>query len=166
MSPPTIATVPSGRQVDLAFLAEEVCAAYDTEFPDERERYDGADIAHMLRSRAKELDWDRLLRRFGSRWRVLLTHLIMFGFIYPGQRNDVPASVMLELTGRLERESQTDANGGSDVCHGTIISREQYLVDVHEWGYKDARLEPDVNMTQADIEHWTNAIQRGRADHP
>src|SRR6185436_20423939 len=31
----------------------------------ERERYDGADIAHLLLSRGSSLDWARLLERFG-----------------------------------------------------------------------------------------------------
>ena len=52
----------------------------------ERERYDGADIAHLLRARADQLAWRRLLRRFGPHWRVLLGHLVLFGFVYPGER--------------------------------------------------------------------------------
>ena len=32
------------------------------------------------------LDWPRLLMRFGDHWRVLLSHLILFGFIYPDKR--------------------------------------------------------------------------------
>src|SRR5581483_1635139 len=46
----------------------------------ERERYDGADVAHLLRARAPELDWARLLARFDDYWRVLLSHLVLFGF--------------------------------------------------------------------------------------
>src|SRR6476646_334817 len=37
----------------------------------ERERYDGADVAHLVHARAEALDWGRLARRFGSHWRVL-----------------------------------------------------------------------------------------------
>src|SRR5690349_11249836 len=48
----------------------------------ERERFDGADVAHLLRARAERLDWDRLLDRFGEHWPVLLSHLILFGYIY------------------------------------------------------------------------------------
>ena len=60
----------------------------------ERERYDGADVAHLLRAHGDRLDWPRLLRRFGPHWRVLLSHLVLFGFIYPGERALVPAWVM------------------------------------------------------------------------
>lgn len=127
----------------------------------ERERYDGADIAHVLRAVGRRLDWERLLRRYGSQWRVLLSHLILFGFVYPGERTTIPASVMRELIGRLEAELESDAPSAR-LCCGTIISREQYLTDVDNWGYADARLKPNGNMTEEDIAHWTAAIQAGK----
>src|SRR5262249_4083167 len=55
-------------------------------FIQERERFDGADIVHLLRELGPSLDWPRLLMRFGDYWRVLLAHLIMFGFVYPDKR--------------------------------------------------------------------------------
>jgi hypothetical protein len=36
----------------------------------ERERFDGADLTHLLRAHGKDLDWTRLLRRFGPHWRA------------------------------------------------------------------------------------------------
>jgi hypothetical protein len=41
---------------------------------------------------------------------------------------------------------------------GTLISREQFLPDVAEWGYRDGRLPPTGNMTPEDIGEWTDAI--------
>src|ERR1700704_1365586 len=49
----------------------------------ERERFDGADIIHILASRAPGIDWARLIERFGPDWRVLMSHLILFGFVFP-----------------------------------------------------------------------------------
>ena len=62
----------------------------------ERERYDGADIAHLIRAIGHEIDWRRLLRRFDTRWRVLFSHLVMYGFIYPAERKQVPDWVLTE----------------------------------------------------------------------
>jgi hypothetical protein len=59
----------------------------------ERERFDGADIAHILRCCVAEIDWPHLLRRFGPDWRVLLSHLVVFGYVYPGERARIPAAV-------------------------------------------------------------------------
>ena len=122
----------------------------------ERERYDGADVAHILRACADQLDWPRLLHRFNAHWRVLLQHLVVFGFIYPCERARVPAAVVRELMGRLDRELTRPA--ADRVCQGTLISRAQYLVDVQHWGYSDPRLAPQGNLTSEERERWTAGI--------
>ncbi len=122
----------------------------------ERERYDGADVAHLMLACGGELDWRRLLWRFGGRWRVLLSHLVLFGFIYPGERAVIPDAVMAHLLHRLDRERV----GAQDarVCDGTLLSRQQYLFDVTGRGYSDGRLTPRGEMTAAEVAHWTAAI--------
>ena len=135
--------------------AEEVL--WSKSFVMERERYDGADVIHLLRSRATSLDWPRLLRRFGDKWRVLLANLVLFGFIYPGERSRIPRAVMTELLDRVSRELSSDASGPK-LCNGTVVSRQQYLMDVQQWGYTDGRLQPHGNMTAQEIADWTDAI--------
>ena len=104
----------------------------------ERHRFDGADIAHLLRACAAGMDWGRLVLRFADAWRVLLGHLVMFGFIYPSDRDLVPATVVRELVARLETELSRPAPGAR-VCQGTLLSVEQYVTAVQQWGYEDAR---------------------------
>ncbi len=123
----------------------------------ERERYDGADVAHLLRETGPSLDWPRVLMRFGDHWRVLLSHLILFGFIYPDKRQNVPAWVMDELVRRL---SVSRPNLQNDVCYGTLLSREQYLHDLDRWKYHDGRKEPHGTMTEEQLRIWTEAIPR------
>src|SRR3989442_5356390 len=67
----------------------------------ERERYDGADVVHLLRARGADLDWPRVLRRFGPNWRGLLSHLILFGLGYPRHRDGLPHGVHREPPARL-----------------------------------------------------------------
>lgn len=125
----------------------------------ERERYDGADIAHLLRACGSELDWEKLLNRFGPNWRVLLSHLILFGFIYPSHQSEIPDWVMTELLSRANAELANKPKADK-VCQGTLLSRAQYLVDTDKWGYADARLQPRGNMNKQEIAHWTAAIER------
>jgi hypothetical protein len=127
----------------------------------ERERFDGADVAHVLRHCSGLLNWERLLRRFGAEWRVLLAHLVLFGFIYPGERALIPAAVLKDLAGRLLAELEVPTRN-SKVCQGTLLSRGQYLVDIDEWGYEDARLEPRGAMSAEEIAVWTAAIDKAR----
>jgi hypothetical protein len=123
----------------------------------ERERYDGADVAHLLHACSLHLDWRRLLWRFGPHWRVLLSHLVLFGFIYPGEQESVPRWLMDEVTERLRTETR-EPRARTMQCAGTLLSREQYLPDVAQRGYHDARLAPHGAMTPADLAVWTTAI--------
>jgi hypothetical protein len=124
----------------------------------ERERFDGADVAHIIHSVGEHLDWRRLIDRYAHLWRALYAHLVLYGFIYPFKRSQVPAWVMDELGARIADETrQPDAK--EKICYGTIISRQQYLTDINKWGYKDARLEPLGNMTAQDIALWTAGIE-------
>lgn len=125
----------------------------------ERERYDGADVAHLLRVGANTLDWPKLLHRVGSQWRVLLSHIVLFGFIYPGERAQIPTWVVDQLLDRLRDETQAPPPGVR-LCRGTLLSREQYLHDVAQDGYADARLPPFGTMSAHDVAAWTAASQQ------
>ncbi len=118
----------------------------------ERERYDGADVNHILLACAKNLDWKRLLKRFGPYWRVLLSHLVLFGFAYPGKRGLVPEWVMRDLLARMETELENAP--GEHVCLGTLLSRTQYKIDTEQWGFRDHRLQPFGKMTKKQIREW------------
>jgi hypothetical protein len=88
----------------------------------------------------------------------LISHLVLFGFIYPSERK-IPAAVMDDLIWRLRKAG---SSAGSDrVCRGTLLSRKQYLLDIRKRGFRDARLERRVHMDSEDIAHWTKAIARG-----
>jgi hypothetical protein len=142
-----------GVQVRLC-PAEEII--WSKAFVQERERFDGADVLHLLRALGRSLDWPRLMIRFGEHWRVLFGHLVLFGYVYPDRRDDIPQWVMAELTGRLAAARQEPDNR---LCYGTMLSREQYLIDVQQRGYRDARVEPHGPMTRAEAETWTAAIK-------
>jgi hypothetical protein len=123
----------------------------------ERERYDGADVAHILRSCAETLDWDRVLLRFEPYWQLLLSYLVLFSFIYPSERHRIPARVMDDLMQRLQAEGNAPPSQ-ERVCRGTLTSRAQYLLDIGRYGYEDARLAPRGNMSAEDVVYWTWAI--------
>jgi len=123
----------------------------------ERERFDGADVAHLLRACGVSFDWPRILRRFGPHWRVLLSHLILFGFIYQTERNCIPGWVMQELIDRLQHDAH-EPPGADCICLGTLLSRAQYLVDINAWEYHDARRPPTGRMTAEEVAQWTAAI--------
>ncbi|HEX7901028.1 MAG TPA: hypothetical protein VF950_24930 [Planctomycetota bacterium] len=100
-----------------------------------RDRFDGADIAQLVRARGKSLNWTRLLDRFGSHWPVLFVHLVLFGYTFPSEHGAVPAWVLEELD---RRRHETPQNGRK-LCRGTLLSPGEYLDDIRRRGYVDAR---------------------------
>ena len=126
-------------------------------FVGERDRYDGADIAHLIRAGHAELDWDRLVARFGPHWRLLLSHLCLFEFVYPNEHAPAARRVAGMLARRLIAEEGIPASG-EPLCQGSLLSRAQYLPDIAQWGYADGRLAPHGRMTAEAVQHWTRAI--------
>jgi hypothetical protein len=104
----------------------------------ERHRSDMADIAHLVLAYGPRLDWERLLRRVGSHWRLLLGQVHFFDFVYPGKRDCIPRTVREELLQRALDALDAEP-GPADVCQGTLISRFSFAVDVNDWGYRDFR---------------------------
>ena len=149
-----------GLPVKMAPPEESLCSKA---FIMERERYDGADVAHLLRACAGRLDWQRLRRLFGPHWRVLLSHLVLFGYIYPSERGSLPMELMDELLDSLRHEMQ-EPPPPLPLCAGTLLSREQYLPDIEEQGLIDARSTGMSKMTTQDVAHWTGAIPGRQGD--
>lgn len=90
---------------------------------------------------------------------MLLSHHILFDYVYPDQRGEVPADVMTDLLGKSHTSLRAPAGKGK-ICRGTLLSRAQYLTDVERWSYLDARIDPRVHMTTPERSAWTNAIDR------
>lgn len=148
-------------QAEVLGIPVKICPAeeiiWSKAFVMERERYDGADIVHLLQACGPQLDWGRLLKRFGGHWRILLSHLTLFGFVYPAYRDRIPVWVMDDLIGRLQQECHS-CSPRENICQGTLLSREQYLSDVEQQGLQDGRVIPFGNMTEQDAARWTAAI--------
>jgi hypothetical protein len=61
------------------------------------------------------------------------------------------------LMDRLEHEREI-VPPGTPLCRGTMLSRAQYLTDLQEWDYEDARLPPYGKMSPEHLAIWTDAI--------
>jgi hypothetical protein len=131
--------------------AEEII--WSKSFIQERERFDGADIAHLLLTCGSRLNWGRLLGRFRGHELVLLSHVILFRYIYPSEPSPVPQCVFDDLIAQLRSQPLWPEK----VCRGTLLSWSQYLIDVGEWGFVDARQLPRGTLSADEIERWTFA---------
>ncbi|MBA2664231.1 MAG: nucleotidyltransferase [Bradymonadaceae bacterium] len=127
----------------------------------ERERFDGADIAHTLLAQADQLDWDHLLDLFDEHWRVLFSHLVLFGYIYPSERQRIPNRVILEMLTRQVDEA-SEAAPEERLCQGTLLSRTQYRIDIDQWGFEDARVRPRGTMSTSEAQRLSRTDEENR----
>lgn len=124
-----------GQKVLIA-PAEEI--VWSKAFVLERERYDGADVAHLIQRAGKQMDWNRLMRRFERYWEVLLSHLLLYRFAYPSDRTVVPNWVMSALISKTI-DSAKEGDWHERLCRGNLLSSVNYQLDIREWGYRDGR---------------------------
>ena len=101
-----------------------------------RDRYDGADVAHLILKAHDQIDWRRLLAFFDGHWEMLLFHLLNFRWIYPSERNTIPDWLLDELLERLAAQRRQPPPG-TKICRGPSVSRTDYQIDVQEWGFAE-----------------------------
>lgn len=101
-----------------------------------RHKYDGPDVAHLILRRRGDIDWKRLLAHMEQYWEVLLIHVLNFRFIYPTERDAIPDWLVEELLTRMQERARLPIPQ-TRICRGRLYSREDYLIDVTEWGFAD-----------------------------
>lgn len=104
-------------------------------FVTRRERFDGADIAHVIYGTQGKLDWDRILELAGDNWEMVFWAAILFRYIYPAQTGFVPARVWDDLIGRfISAVKNPDPKAR---FRGSLIDEKQFAIDVQEWQLDD-----------------------------
>ncbi len=115
-------------------LAAEECMATKV-FVAFRERFDGADVAHLVRACGRTIDWERVLHLVGAHWELLYWSLILYAYIYPAHTDAVPDCVWRDLSQRFEqRLRQPDKNAP---FRGSLVDPRMFAIDVDEWGERN-----------------------------
>ena len=105
-------------------------------FLQDRYRYDGADVVHVILKKHKEVDWKRLLNAMELYWELLLIHVLNFRFIYPTERDCIPRWLFEELLERLHAQAEMPP-AQMRICRGRLFSPRDYVIDIAEWGFAD-----------------------------
>jgi hypothetical protein len=104
-------------------------------FVTRRERFDGADIAHIIYGTTGNLDWGRILHQAGEHWEMLLWALVLFRYVYPAQTHYVPAVLWQDLLDRF-RNLVLEPDGQGKF-RGSLIDDNMFAIDVKDWGLDD-----------------------------
>ncbi len=130
-------------------------------FVTRRERFDGADICHVIYGTRGQFDWQRLMSLMGEHWQMLLWCLVLYQYIYPGYCNYVPANIWEELLSRFKMELK-HPNEAIDF-RGSLIDEKMFAIDVREWGKRDVMEEYRL---RADCIHSNGLKQTHNIDQP
>lgn len=121
-----------------------------------RERYDGADIAHVIHGTRGQLDWDRLLHLAGDHWELLFYAMVLFKYVYPGKTDFIPKKIWESM---LERTRQEIENPDPKAqFRGSLLDERMFAIDVAEWGMNDLlgesrkRREGEIDKSKTEAE--------------
>src|SRR5262249_15773223 len=89
VSPPTRAQI---FGLSARVLAPEELIASKI-FVTRRERFDGADICHVIYGTRGKFDWQRLLGLIGEHWEMLFWQLVLYHYTYPANADYVPREI-------------------------------------------------------------------------
>jgi hypothetical protein len=96
-----------------------------------RERFDGADIAHVIYGTHGSFDWERELKLVGEHWEMLLWSLLLFRYVYPAQTHYVPTAIWQKLLRRFETQIARPHPDAS--FRGSLVDENMFAIDINEW---------------------------------
>jgi hypothetical protein len=105
-------------------------------FVTRRERFDGADICHVIYGTRGQFDWQRLLGLIGEHWEMLFWCLVLYHYVYPANSDYVPDEIWQELLHRFKVEL-AHPNKSVDF-RGSLIDDKMFAIDVTEWGKRNS----------------------------
>jgi hypothetical protein len=103
-----------------------------------RDRFDGGDVAWLLRAVAGDLDWDRIEWLMRDHWQILLWQIIHFLYVFPSEKRLVPAALMNRLLRRLDEELASEP-GDPRICRGPMLDPKLYRRELRDKGGEDPR---------------------------
>jgi hypothetical protein len=139
--------------------AEELIAS--KLFVNFRERFDGADIVHIIYGTKGNIDWQRVLQLVGEHWELVLWELILFHYVYPSKQDVVPRPIWDELLSRFRR--QLDSGSINLPFRGSLIDEKMFAIDMKEWGMENL-LKEQREQCQPKIEEGTGALPLVKAE--
>lgn len=120
-------------------------------FVTRRERFDGADIAHIIYRMRGQLDWQRILELAGEHWEMVLWELILFRYIYPAHSDFVPAALWQDLLSRyMQLLEHRDPKAP---FRGSLVDENIFSIDVKDWGLEDVQADYRARQLEKQLRH-------------
>lgn len=104
-----------------------------------RERFDGADIAHIIYRTKGRLEWERIMELARGNWEIVLWALILFRYVYPAHTDYVPAPLWQDLLSRyMHLVQHPDPNAP---FRGSLVDENIFSIDIKDWKLENLQSE-------------------------
>lgn len=124
-------------------------------FVTRRERFDGADIAHIIYRTRGCLEWGRILQLAGEHWEIVLWALVLFRYVYPAHTDYVPAALWQDLLSRYMHLIQHPDPKAP--FRGSLVDDNIFSIDMKDWGLEN--IEESYRMRQLKRAHAAEKVQ-------
>jgi hypothetical protein len=102
-----------------------------------RDRFDGADIAHLIRAVKGRVAWSHVVELLGGDEEIVLWHLLFFHYVYPGHADYLPTEMMEKAFERVRAGWRAPRSPRS--FRGMLLDPQVFATDRERWGYDDTR---------------------------
>ena len=102
-----------------------------------RDRFDGPDILHLVQAVDGRVDWEHVVDLLGGDEEIVLWHLLLLQFVYPGRPDYLPQALMERAFERARAGWRS--HPGRHVLRGRLIDPDAFAYDVEERGLEDCR---------------------------
>jgi len=130
-------------------------------FVTRRERFDGADIAHIIYRTKGKLEWQRILQLAAEHWEIVLWALILFRYVYPAHTDYVPATLWQELLTRFTHE--VEHPDPKLPFRGSLVDDNMFSIDMRDWGLEDLESEyraRHLKRNKGEVQEKTSAARK------
>ncbi|HZR65876.1 MAG TPA: nucleotidyltransferase [Terriglobales bacterium] len=150
------------RRAKIAGVASRIISAEDLIgsklFVSRRERFDGADIAHIIYRTQGQLDWERILELASEHWEMVLWALVLFRYVYPAHTDYIPAPLWQDLLFRYMHLVQHPDRKAP--FRGSLVDENMFSVDMKDWGLENLQEQYRARFLQNPPQTEPGVIQK------
>ena len=99
------------------------------------DRFDGANIVHLIRCVKGRIDWQRILTHLKDNQEILLWYLLFFDFVYPSHSDYLPQELMVKLFEKIRENWSRPKRPGA--FRGMLLDPLAFAVDCKAWNYEN-----------------------------
>lgn len=101
-----------------------------------RSHFDGIDLAFLTYHQHRRLSWKRILELMENHWELLFLQIILYRYLFPFKRKDIPDWLVRELNQRFKNQIKIPAPE-EKVTRGMLVAPQEFHPLISQWQLLD-----------------------------